>query len=331
MRRSLFRVRNTVRANPLRLTKIGAVGRRHMATSIPKLSFQTIGIGVVGIFGFILGYNKIFGGGYRREGELRQAIVDILENYDYDDGSLGPVLVRLTWHTSGTWCQKSKTGGSTGATMRFKPESSDDANAGLEKAIAFLEPIKEQFPDVSYADLWVFAGIVAIEEMGGPSIKMRWGRKDMDEKCEKIPPNGRLPDGAQGAQHIRDVFYRMGFNDQEIVALVGAGHAIGRCHTDRSGFDGPWTYSPTTFSNEYFRVLLDDKWTERRWKGPKQYENSSKTLMMLPTDMAMRDDPSFRKWTDIYYKDADKLNKDFAVAFKKLVENGFNDKNLCSA
>jgi len=331
MRRSFLRVRNTVRANPLRLTQVGAVGRRHMATSIPGLSAKTIGAGVVGLFGLYLGYSKIFSGGYRREQELKEAITNILENYDWDDGSLGPVLVRLAWHTSGTWCQKTKTGGSTGATMRFEPESTDEANAGLEKARAFLEPIKEQFPDVSYADLWVFAGLVALEEMGGPHIRMRWGRKDLAEKCDKIPPNGRLPDAAKGAQHIRDVFYRMGFNDQEIVALVGGGHAIGRCHTDRSGFDGPWNFSPTTFSNEYFRVLLDEKWTERRWKGPRQFEDGSKKLMMLPTDMEMRDDPDFRKWSEIYYKDADKLHKDFAVAFKKLVENGFNDKNSCIA
>lgn len=49
-----------------------------------------------------------------------------------------------------------------------------------------------------------------------------------------------------------------GFNDQEIVALAGA-HAVGRCHTDRSGFDGPWTFSPVTFSNEYFKLLLNEK------------------------------------------------------------------------
>jgi cytochrome c peroxidase len=52
--------------------------------------------------------------------------------------------------------------------------------------------------------------------------------------------DGRLPDASQGARHIRDVFGRMGFNDQEMVSLIGA-HAVGRCHTDRSGFDGPWT------------------------------------------------------------------------------------------
>lgn len=331
MRRMFLRATNIVRAYPRSLNRVGAISHRHMATSIPGVSFSTIGVGVAGLLGMYLGYSTLFGGGYHRERELKQAIADILENYDHDDGSIGPILVRLAWHSSGTFCSKTQTGGSTGATMRFEPERSDDANAGLAKARAFLEPIKEQFPDVSYADLWVFAGLVALEEMGGPHIRMRWGRKDLEKTSDKIPPNGRLPDASQGAQHIRDVFYRMGFNDQEIVALVGGGHAIGRCHTDASGYDGPWSFSPTTFSNEYFRLLFEEKWTERRWKGPKQFEDSSKTLMMLPTDMALRDDPSFRKWSEIYYKDADKLNKDFAVAFKKLVENGFNSKKPCIA
>ena len=57
----------------------------------------------------------------------------------------------------------------------------------------------------------------------------------MDGK--KAPKNGRLPDAAQGENHVREVFYRMGFNDRDIVALCGA-HALGRCHTDRSGFEG---------------------------------------------------------------------------------------------
>lgn len=76
--------------------------------------------------------------------------------------------------------------------------------------------------------------------MGGPKIKWSSGRKDLCPKnvtAKDIPPNGRLPDASQGAAHIRKIFYRMGFNDRDIVALCGA-HSLGRCHTDRSGFDG---------------------------------------------------------------------------------------------
>ena len=77
----------------------------------------------------------------------------------------------------------------------------------------------------------------------------------------------------------------MGFGDQEIVALSGA-HALGRCHTDRSGFEGPWSYSPTTFTNDYYKLMYDEKWTQRKWAGPLQYENkSTKSLMMLSTDL----------------------------------------------
>jgi peroxiredoxin len=77
--------------------------------------------------------------------------------------------------------------------------------------------------------------------MGGPKTPWKPGRTDF--KSEQAAEayhgkvDGRLPDASQGAQHIRDVFYRMGFSDQEIVALSGA-HNLGRCHEDRSGFDG---------------------------------------------------------------------------------------------
>lgn len=109
---------------------------------------------------------------------VRAAIADILSNNDWDDGSLGPVFVRLAWHAAGTFDKKTKTGGSEGGTMRYAPESTDGANAGLEKARAFLEPIKAQFPWISYGDLWTLAGVVAIEEMGGPKVEWKGGRVD---------------------------------------------------------------------------------------------------------------------------------------------------------
>ena len=58
----------------------------------------------------------------------------------------------------------------------------------------------------------------------------------------------------------------MGFSDREIVALSGA-HCLGRCHTDRSGYKGPWTFSPTSFTNDYFKLLLSEKWSKKKWNG----------------------------------------------------------------
>ena len=123
---------------------------------------------------------------------VRQAIKSILANKDWDDGSIGPLLVRLAWHASGTYSKKTKTGGSNGATMRFKPESTDGANAGLEHARKFLEPIKQKFPWISYADLWTLGGVVAVQEMGGPKVPWKGGRTDIVEQvaAKVVPPNG---------------------------------------------------------------------------------------------------------------------------------------------
>merc|ERR1719229_202658 len=117
---------------------------------------------------------------------------------------------------------------------------------GLHTARAALEVIKKKYPGISYSDLWTLAGVVAIEEMGGPKIGWRSGRTDAPDGKDTVP-DGRLPDGDKGAAHLRTIFYKMGFNDQEIVALSGA-HALGRCHPQSSGWELPWTRAPTTFS-----------------------------------------------------------------------------------
>jgi cytochrome c peroxidase len=253
--------------------------------------------------------------------KVRADIASILDQDDYDDGSLGPVFIRLGWHASGTYSKEDGSGGSNGATMRFDPEAAHGANAGLDVARASLESIKKEHPGISYADLWTLAAVVAIEEMGGPKIPWRAGRVDKPDGTH-CTPDGRLPDAAQGAQHLRDIFYRMGFNDQEIVALSGA-HTFGRCHTDRSGFDGPWTFAPTTFSNLYFQELLGRNWVKRQWSGPEQYTNDDgKELMMLPTDMCLLEDPAFKKWVDVYAQDKEQFSKDFSAAFCKLTELG---------
>lgn len=251
---------------------------------------------------------------------VRKHIAAILDQPAYDDGSLGPVFIRLGWHASGTYSKTDGTGGSDGATMRFSPEADWGANAGLNHARAFLEPIKQAHPNISYADLWTLAAVVAIEEMGGPVIPWRSGRTDKPDGSTCVE-DGRLPDAALGAQHLRDIFYRMGFNDQEIVALSGA-HTFGRCHTDRSGFWGPWTRAPTSWSNLYFQELTNNTWTPKKWNGPFQYEDPTGELMMLPTDLALIEDPEFKKWVEIYSNDEERFTKDFSKAFSRLQELG---------
>ncbi|KAI9671767.1 MAG: heme peroxidase [Alyxoria varia] len=253
--------------------------------------------------------------------EVYNAIAKKLEDdNDYDDGSYGPVLLRLAWHASGTYDAATGTGGSNGATMRFAPEGDHGANSGLAAARRFLEPIHEKFPWISHSDLWILGAICAIQEMSGPTIPWRPGRNDRDASW--CTPDGRLPDGAKDQSHLRAIFGRMGFSDQEIVALSGA-HALGRCHTDRSGFDGPWTFSPITVTNDYYKLLLDEKWHVRKWDGPRQFQDGgTKSLMMLPTDMALIKDKTFKKWVEAYAKDEDKFMQDFGNVLCKLFELG---------
>ncbi|EFP78226.1 heme-binding peroxidase [Puccinia graminis f. sp. tritici CRL 75-36-700-3] len=245
------------------------------------------------------------------------------DNYDEDvKHTAGPVLVRLAWHAAGTYDKETDTGGSDGAGMRYEAEGGDPANAGLQHARVFLEPVKKEHPWITYADLWTLAGVVAVKEMGGPQVHWKPGRTDFmdDSKC---PPRGRLPDASLAHDHLRQVFYRMGFNDREIVALSGA-HNLGKCHTDRSGYEGPWVNNPTRFSNQYFKLLKKLEWKPKKWGGPLQFVNSDfgEELMMLPTDRALVSDPSFSQWVDKYAEDRDLFFSDFADAFSKLLELG---------
>ncbi|KAL5603606.1 hypothetical protein FOVSG1_006356 [Fusarium oxysporum f. sp. vasinfectum] len=242
------------------------------------------------------------------------------EKDDYDDGSYGPVLLRLAWHASGTYDKDTGTGGSNGATMRFAPESGYGANAGLVAARDFLEPVKAKFPWISYSDLWILAGVCAIQEMQGPTIPYRPGRSDREAAA--CAPDGRLPNATKGAAHLREIFGRMGFNDQEIVALSGA-HALGRCHTDRTGFTGPWTFSPTVLTNDFYRLLIEEEWQWKKWDGPAQYEDkATKSLMMLPTDMVLIQDKKFRPYVEMYAKDNNAFFKDFSAVILRLFELG---------
>jgi len=205
-------------------------------------------------------------------------------------------------------------------------EFSHAANAGLHIAQDLLQPIKQKYPDVSNSDFWALAAIVAIEEMGGPKISFRPGRVDAKAVTDSVP-EGRLPDGDKGADHLREVFYRQGFNDQEIVALSGA-HTVGRCHPDRSGFEGPWTREPLKFDNTYFVDLLHKKWTLTKSSAGLPQYSDGEGHMMLISDMALVEDPTFKVYTEKYAHSQNLFFEDFKKVFQKLQENGV--KNLGS-
>ncbi|XP_031130785.1 L-ascorbate peroxidase 3 [Ipomoea triloba] len=213
-----------------------------------------------------------------------------------------PIMLRLAWHDAGTYDAKTKTGGPNGS-IRNEEEYSHGANNGLKIALDFCEAVKSKHPKITYADLYQLAGYVAVEVTGGPSIDFVPGRKD----SKVSPKEGRLPDAKQGVPHLKEVFYRMGLSNRDIVALSG-GHTLGRAHPERSGFDGPWTKEPLKFDNSYFVELLNDE---------------SEGLLKLPTDKALLDDPEFRRYVELYAKDEEAFFKDYATSHKKLSELGF--------
>ncbi|KAI8551017.1 hypothetical protein RHMOL_Rhmol06G0152100 [Rhododendron molle] len=242
-----------------------------------------------------------------------------------------PIMVRLGWHDAGTYNKDIKEwpqrGGANGS-LRFEVELKHAANAGLLNALKLLQPIKEKYSGVTYADLFQLASATAIEEAGGPKIPMKYGRVDVSAP-EQCPEEGRLPDAGPPtpASHLRDVFYRMGLDDkllglQEIVALSGA-HTLGRSRPERSGWgkqetkytkDGPgapggqsWTVQWLKFDNSYFKDIK---------------EKRDEDLLVLPTDAVIFEDPSFKVYAEKYAEDTDAFFKDYAEAHAKLSNLG---------
>jgi len=234
-----------------------------------------------------------------------------------------PILVRLSWHDAGTFDQSDGSGGARGAQRFPSGEAMHGANAGLQLARSLLAPYREKHPAVSHADLWALAAVVSIEHVGGPQVMFRAGRIDI-ATARSCVNEGRLPDGDKGAKHIRSVFYRQGFTDTDIVALSGA-HTIGRCHADRSGFEGAWTENPLTFDNSYFKLLLECEWARSKSptkRMPQMACESHPNVMMLTTDHALATDPAFKRDVERYASDSNAFHRDFASAFQRLQENG---------
>lgn len=215
-----------------------------------------------------------------------------------------PICVRLGWHDAGTFNVEDKTGGANGS-IRFAPESGHPANNGLGIARDLLEPIKTANPEISYADLYQLSSVVGIEFAGGPKIPFRMGRKDATEA--ETTPDGRLPAHNRGMGHLRDIFYRMGLTDKEIVALSGA-HTLGAAHEDRSGQKGKWTPDPLKFDNSYFVEIMK--------------KDADPSLLRLGSDTILLAEPETKALCEKYATDQQAFFDDYSAAHVKLSELG---------
>ena len=201
---------------------------------------------------------------------LRQDLIDVMTDskdwWPADWGHYGGLFIRLSWHAAGTYRIEDGRGGAGNGDQRFAPLNSWPDNANLDKARRLLWPIKQKYGQkVSWADLLVLAGNVAMESMGFTTFGFAFGRQDVWEPTEIFwgpedawlgderyggereladtlgavqmgliyvnpeGPNGE-PDPLASARDIRETFARMAMNDEETVALIAGGHTFGKTH-----------------------------------------------------------------------------------------------------
>jgi len=199
--------------------------------------------------------------------DLTTLMTDSREWWPADYGHYGPLFIRMAWHSAGTYRTADGRGGAGNGTQRFAPLNSWPDNGNLDKARRLLWPIKQKYgAALSWADLMILAGNVALESMGFRTFGFAGGRADVWEPEQDIywgpeaewlgdqrysgdrelanplaavqmgliyvnpeGPNGR-PDPLASARDIRETFRRMAMNDEETVALTAGGHTFGKMH-----------------------------------------------------------------------------------------------------
>ncbi len=213
---------------------------------------------------------------------VKQDIAEVLTTsqdwWPADYGNYGPLMIRMAWHSAGTYRISDGRGGAGAGQQRFAPLNSWPDNASLDKARRLLWPVKSKYGrKLSWADLMVLTGNVALEQMGFPTFGFAGGREDVWEPDEDVywgpetewlgdtrytgdrdlenplaavqmgliyvnpeGPNGE-PDPLKAAVDIRETFRRMAMNDEETVALIAGGHTFGKTHgaADPEKYVGP--------------------------------------------------------------------------------------------
>ncbi|PSQ01873.1 catalase/peroxidase HPI [Halobacteriales archaeon QS_5_70_17] len=204
--------------------------------------------------------------------EIEEVMTTSQDWWPADYGHYGPLFIRMAWHSAGTYRTSDGRGGASGGTQRFAPLNSWPDNANLDKARRLLWPVKQKYGDkLSWGDLIVLAGNVALESMGfetygfaggredafEPDEAVDWGPEDEWEESERFDEEDELdqplaatvmgliyvnPEGPDGnpdpewsAERIRQSFSKMAMNDEETAALIAGGHTFGKVH----GADDP--------------------------------------------------------------------------------------------
>jgi catalase-peroxidase len=347
--------------------------------------------------------------------DIEATLKDSQDWWPADWGHYGGLMIRMAWHSAGTYRIHDGRGGADGGQQRFEPLGSWPDNASLDKARRLLWPVKQKYGrNVSWADLMVLAGNVALESMGFNTLGFAGGREDdweadlvywgpetemlgndkrfsEDGELEKplaavhmgliyVNPEGRNGnmDPKMAAEDIRQSFYRMAMNDEEIVALIAGGHTLGKMHggskascvgpepaaapieqqglgwknkcgkghsedTMTSGLEGAWTQTPTRWSILYLDNLFRNEWKKHTSPGGGEVwipvnealhnsvpdahvEGKRNPPVMLTTDLALKEDPAFRKIAERFWKNPSQFDEAFAKAWFKLTHRDLGPK-----
>ena len=354
--------------------------------------------------------------------DLTALMTDSQPWWPADYGNYGGLFIRMAWHAAGTYRTADGRGGANSGQQRFAPLNSWPDNGNLDKARRLLWPIKRKYgQNISWADLFILAGNVAIESMGGPVFGFGGGRPDVfeperdiywgseeqfvghpDSKTRILPEEeleleqplaaiqmgliyvnpegpGGVPDALQSARDIKETFERMAMNHEETVALTAGGHTFGKAHgagdaslvgaapegadialqglgwastyesgigahAITSGIEGSWVNTPTEWSENYFRLLLDYDYElvrspagAQQWQPVNQREEDmapaahdpSKRVptMMTTADMALKVDPEFRVISEKFRNDHEAFKDAFARAWFKLTHRDMGPRN----
>lgn len=228
-----------------------------------------------------------------------------------------PLLTTLAWQCASTYRETDHAGGCNGARLRFAPEKDWLGNLGMDQVLMVLAPIKDKYPGLSWADLIVIAGTVAVES-GAPETRNTFqfclGRSDAlegDESVKVLEPRNYSSAGVE----VRDNMAVMGLTVEEGVAL--AARPRSPSYQRLQGYSGSWApESPARLSNQYFTLLLEHPWqnvTSPSGRVEFKARYLGRELYMTPADMALRNDPQLSSIARDYGRD----NMVFLDVFKK--------------
>jgi catalase (peroxidase I) len=210
--------------------------------------------------------------------------------------------------------------------IRFSPQKEWPVNRGLSEVIKVLQPIKDRYPNLSWADLIVLAGTVANEKAAAASpgtYRFCAGRTDaphvtgeVHSREESLAP--RTYPTEQVA--VKDNWAVQGLTTVEGVALAARLRSPER--QKQLGYSGSWSSSPNKLSNDYFKVLLGNEWVQQKSAaGQVEYKAKGKEgIYMTPGDVVIKNDPALAAIAKSYASDNSKFLKEYAAAWKKVMD-----------